>query len=189
MHATANILAENADIKIRGIHEIEAFDETDVKITNTMPELQHSLPGTLGLEEHDNFRDLTCPTINHDSCDMLIGSDNVNLFEALDEPFSHRVSVSLHDCHSPVGWIISGSVPEMKENYHLTEKEFITEKPWQHEFDEETDDEEIILSNDDRVAMEIVECTIKRVDQFKFQFFEPFRRIHLSMQDNFVQTE
>ena len=98
MHAMANILVESMDIQICDIHETEAFDMTDVKITDTMPELQSSLPGTLGLEEHEKFRDLNYPTINRDRCDMLIGSDNVNLLEAMDELSSHRISGSLHAC-------------------------------------------------------------------------------------------
>ena len=86
MHATVNILMESADIQIRGIHETEIFDITDVKMGNTVPELQHSLPGTLRFEEHENFCDLTYPTINRDRCDMLIVSDNVNLLVAVDKP-------------------------------------------------------------------------------------------------------
>ena len=66
MHAMANILMESVDLQIRGIHETEAFDITDVKITDIVPELQHSLPGTLRFEEYENFCDLTYPTINHD---------------------------------------------------------------------------------------------------------------------------
>ena len=52
-----------------------------------------------------------------------------------------------------------------------------------------TDDDEITLSNDDRVAMEIVELTIKRVDQFKFQIAVPFRHMNPNMPYNFVQAE
>ena len=136
MHAMANILLKSADIQIHGIHVTEAFDITDVKIADTVPELQHSLPGTLGLEEHENFCDLTYPTINRDRCDMLIGSDNVNLLEVMDEPSSHRVSGSLYARHSPFCWIIYGSVPKIKENYQLTEYDFITEELSEHEFDE-----------------------------------------------------
>ena len=47
----------------------------------------------------------------------------------------------------------------------------------------------ITLSNDNLVAMEIVECTIKHMDQFKFQIAVPFRHIHRNMPDTFVQAE
>ena len=48
---------------------------------------------------------------------MVIGIDNVNLIEAVDEPYSHHVSDSLHARHSPLGWIISGYVLENGEDY------------------------------------------------------------------------
>ena len=147
------------------------------------------MPSTLRFEEHENFCDLTYPTINRDRCDMLINSDNVNLLEATDDPSAHRVSGSLHACHSLVGWIISGCVPEIKENYHLTEYKFLNEDPSENEFDERTDDEEPTLSNDEHVAMEIMECTIKGVDQYKFQIAVPFRHLSPNMPDNFVQAE
>ena len=118
---------------------------------------------------------------------MLIGADKVNLLEAMDDPSAHRVS--LHARHSLVGWIISGCVPKIKENYHLTEYKFLNEDPSEHEFDQQTDDEEPTLSNDDRVAMEIVECTNNRVDQYKAQIAVLFRHINPNMPDNFVQAE
>ena len=37
--------------------------------------------------------------------------------------------------------------------------------------------------------MDIVERTIKRVDQFKFQIAVPFRHINPNMPDNFIQAE
>ena len=61
MHATTSILVESADIQIRGIHETDAFNMTDVEITETVPELEHSLLGTLGFEEHENFCVLNYP--------------------------------------------------------------------------------------------------------------------------------
>ena len=64
---------ESSDLRIRRMHEAEAFDITDVKITNIVPELPHSLPSTLNFEEYENFRDLPYPTIDRNRCDMLIG--------------------------------------------------------------------------------------------------------------------
>ena len=61
--------------------------------------------------------------------------------------------------------------------------------PSEHEFDEQTDDEELTISNDDRVAMEIVECMIKCVDQYKFQIAMPFRHINPNMQNNRQHAE
>ena len=66
---------------------------------------------------------------------MLIGSDNVNLLEAMDEPSSHRISGFFHARHSLAGWIISRSVLEINENCRLTEYGFITEEPSEPEFD------------------------------------------------------
>ena len=57
------------------------------------------------------------------------------------------------------------------------------------EFDKETDDEEITLSNDDRAAMEILERTSKRVDQFNFQIAVLFMHINPNMSDNLVQAQ
>ena len=96
MHATTNLRVESAALQIRGIREIKTYYLTDVKITDNVPEVKDSLPDTLVLEERENFRDIKYPTIDRDRCDMLIGIDNVNLIEAVDEPYSHRVSDSLH---------------------------------------------------------------------------------------------
>ena len=63
-----------------------------MKITNIVPELPHSLPSTLNFEEYENFRDLPYPTIDRNRCGMLIGTDNVHLLEAMDEPSAHHVS-------------------------------------------------------------------------------------------------
>ena len=53
----------------------------------------------------------------------------------------------VYPTHSMVGWIISSSVVENKENYHLTECKITSEEPSENEFYEETDDDEIRLSN------------------------------------------
>ena len=84
----------------------------------------------------------------------------------MDEPSAHHVSGSLHARHSPVGWIISGCISETKENFQLIQDEPLKDNPSDHEFNKKTDDEELTVSNDNRVAMEIVEHTIKRVDQY-----------------------
>ena len=44
------------------------------------------------------------------------------------------------------------------------------------------------ISNDDHVAMEIVERTIKRIDQYKFQIAVPFRHINPNMPNNSEQA-
>ena len=43
------------------------------------------------------------------------------------------------------------------------------------------------VSNDDRVAMEIVESMIKRIDHYKFQIAMPFRHLNPNMLDNSQQ--
>ena len=58
-----------------------------------------------------------------------------------------------------------------------------------HEFEEKTDDERLMVSNDDRVAMEIVEHTIKRGNHYKFQIAMPSRHIKSNMHDNYKQAE
>ena len=58
MHATANLRVVSAALQIRGIHENETIKVSDVKMTDAVPELQHSLSDTLVLEEHENIRDL-----------------------------------------------------------------------------------------------------------------------------------
>ena len=127
--------------------------------------------------------------IDRDQCDMLIGADNIHLLGTMDEPSAHRVSGSLHARHSPVGWIISGCIPEIKEHFQLIKDEPLKNNPWEHEFDKQTDDEELTISNDDRFAMEIVERMIKRVDQYKFQIAMPFRHINPNMPNNRQQAE
>ena len=61
--------------------------------------------------------------------------------------------------------------------------------PSEHEFDEQTDDEELTISNVDHVTMEIVDRTTKRVDQYKFQIAVPFRHIKPNMPHNRQQAE
>ena len=117
------------------------------------------------------------------------GAAHPRITNAMDEPSAHHVSGLLHARHSPVGWIISGCVPEIKQNYHLTEYKFLNDNPSEHEFDEQTDSEKMLISNDDHVAMEIVERTIKRVDQYKFQITMPFSHIIPNMPNYRQQAE
>ena len=53
MHSTANILMDgwSVDLRIRGIQESETFEINDVRITNVVSELPHSLPDTLNFEK------------------------------------------------------------------------------------------------------------------------------------------
>ena len=102
--------------------------------------------------------------IDCDRCDILISVDNIHLLTTLDEPSAHCVSGSLHARHSPVRWIISGCVSETEESFQLIQYEPLKDNISEHEFDERTDDEKLTVSNDDHVAMEIVERTIKCVD-------------------------
>ena len=80
-------------------------------------------------------------------------------------------------------------MPETVENFKLLPDENLKDNDTDHEFEEKTDDERLMVSNDDRVAMEIVERTIKRIDQYKFQIAVSFRHINPNMQNNFVQAE
>ena len=43
MHAMTYLRVESVALQIRGIHKTETFKITDVNITDTVPELQHSL--------------------------------------------------------------------------------------------------------------------------------------------------
>ena len=108
---------------------------------------------------------------------MLVGAYNTHLLTTLDEPSAHRVSSSLHSRHSPIGWIISGCVSETEKSFQLLQYEPLKVNISVHEFDDRADDEKLMVSNDDHLAIEIVERTIKRVDQYKFQIAVPFRHI------------
>ena len=44
MHSTANLLMESVNLRIRGIQEPETFEIKDVRLTEVVPELPHSLP-------------------------------------------------------------------------------------------------------------------------------------------------
>ena len=101
---------------------------------------------------------------------------------------SHRVSGSLHAHHSHVGWVISGCVPKTVETFQLITDENSKDNDSNHEFDERTDDEKLTVSNDDRLAMEIVERTIQCVNHYKFQIAVPFRHINPNMPDNYQQA-
>ena len=54
------------------------------------------------------------------------------------------------------------------------------------DFEEMANDDEAALSDEDRHTMEVVECTIKHLDEFKFQISSPLRHITLNLPDNGV---
>ena len=71
----------------------------------------------------------------------------------------------------------------MADTYHLTALIFPDDDlPW--DFEEMPNDDEAALSNEDQRAMEVVERTIKCVDNFKFQIAVPLRHISLNLPDN-----
>ena len=56
------------------------------------------------------------------------------------------------------------------------------------DFDEHRDDEENVFSVDEKIAMEIVERTLKRVDQ-KFQVDVLFQHMNINLLDNYKQVD
>ena len=68
----ANVLMEDASLFDRGITENEFHSLSQVRITNRVPSLEHSLQNTLELEEHPNFCGIEYPTLDRNCCDLLI---------------------------------------------------------------------------------------------------------------------
>ena len=58
MHTTADVLMESMDLNICGIEEPETFNIKKVNVTEIVPEMPHSLPSALNLNDHENFKDL-----------------------------------------------------------------------------------------------------------------------------------
>ena len=52
MHSTANLLMESVNLRICGIQEPETFEINDVRLTDIVPELPHSLPSAFDFEGH-----------------------------------------------------------------------------------------------------------------------------------------
>ena len=104
------------------------------------------------------------------------------------ETEAHLVSGSLHATHTLVGWIITGYECVMPDTYHLSTPTLLDEDS-QQDFEELPDGMDIAFSNEDRLGMEIVNRTIKRVDDHKFQIAVPLRHITLNLPDNITQAE
>ena len=79
MNSTVERSMEIVNLRIRGFKETDTFDIQEVRLTDVVPELYHSLPNDFDIDSHENFTDITYPIINRDCCDMLIGADNMSL--------------------------------------------------------------------------------------------------------------
>ena len=79
MNSTVERSMELVSLHIRRLKEPETFEIQDVKLTDAVPELYHSLPNDFNIDSYDNFTDITYPINDHDCCDMLIGADIMHL--------------------------------------------------------------------------------------------------------------
>ena len=120
MNSTVERKMEIANLRIRGFSENDTFNLDEVRLTDVVPKLPHSLPNDFDINSHENFSDITYPIINRDCCDMLIGADNINLIHPTDGTDSHRISGSLQAIHSRLGWVISGCLTSNVKIYIST---------------------------------------------------------------------
>ena len=56
---------EDASVQVRRLLELGFHDLMHVRITEHVPTLKHSLPNTLELNEHPNFKDIVYPILDH----------------------------------------------------------------------------------------------------------------------------
>ena len=173
---------EDVSLLIHGLMEDDFHIFSQVQITDHMPTLEHTLLNTLNIEEHPDFKDIEYPTLDCDCCDLLIGVGNVELLLPRTGEEFHRVSGSFHTTSTRVGWIIARN-HVMEETYPLTILMLPAEDNTE-DFEETPNDDEAALLKEDRRTIEVVECTIKRVDNFKFQIAVPLRHISLILPDS-----
>jgi hypothetical protein len=88
-----------------------------------------------------------------------------------------------------VGWVIAGRLPDKKFNKMIADSENKGSPPGDmssdSDFSAHTDDEERALSTHDRLAMKMVDESITRTNDFKFQLAVPFKHEKPHMPDNF----
>ena len=72
LHVDTDVLMEDASLQVRGLAESEFNDMTNVRITDRVATLGHSLPNTLILQEHPNFTDIDYPLLDRDHCNHPI---------------------------------------------------------------------------------------------------------------------
>ena len=140
MNSAVERSMELVELRIRGLKEPEEFLINDVKVTEMVPELEHSLPNTLDVESFDDFKDLVYPIIDRNHCDMLIEADNIHLLTWVEETNVHRISGDLHATHLQLGWVISGWEPDEAGSFQLIEDNTSNDVVSDHEFDVLMDD-------------------------------------------------
>ena len=79
MNIDADILLEDASLLVCGLTENEFHSLSQVRITDCVPSLEHSLPNTLELEEHLNFYGIEYSTHDRNCCNLLIDADYIEL--------------------------------------------------------------------------------------------------------------
>ena len=84
MNSTVKSHMELTELRICGLKESDSFHLKDVRVTDNVPELPESLPNELNIDSYENFSNITYPIVDRDRCDMLIGSDNLNLLIPLE---------------------------------------------------------------------------------------------------------
>ena len=102
-------------MQVGGLAESEFHDMTNVRITDCVPTPENSLPNTLVLQEHLNFADIEYPLLDRDCCDLLIGSDHIQLLVPHDEVQAHRTSRSL----LPRVHVSAGSIPDINIRWKI----------------------------------------------------------------------
>ena len=113
---------------------------------------------------------------------MPVGADNIHLLHPAVEVGSHRIFGSLHATHSRIGWVVLVRLPKEIDNNDVNSlrissnncKDVVSD----HESDEHTDDNKLAMSNNEHLAIQIVEESITRMNDFKFQIAVPFRYIN-----------
>ena len=80
MNSTFKTNMELTELRIRGLKESDSFHLKNVRVTDNVPELPESLPTELNIDSYENFSNIMYPIVDHERCDMLLGSDNINLF-------------------------------------------------------------------------------------------------------------
>ena len=172
LHVDAEMLMKDPSLQVCGLAESEFHDMANVWITDRVPTLGHSLPNTLILQEHPNFADIDYPLLDRDCCNLLIGSDCVQLLVPHNETEADCVSGYLNATCTHVGWIVSRYEGVMADTY-LMSTPVVSDEDSQQDFEELPNNDDIVFSNEDRIEMDILNSTIKRVDDHKFQIAVP----------------
>jgi hypothetical protein len=122
MNSTVKTDMEVTTLHIRGLLEDKAYELEDVRITDNVPKLTRSLPHHMEFRLFDKFSDLPYPTLGRKQCDILIGSDNINLLAALEKEGSQRTHDKINMMHTRLGWVMRGPTPRQKSDDWCCEK-------------------------------------------------------------------